>query len=182
VIVRRRKWSGPAVVLGFVGTLIGACNRSDDRMAVAFKPLDVGVAVPAYAVVGLDGDTIAIGGRGPVTVLNVWATWCESCREEMEGLDSLRREYTPRGARVVAISVDQGATEKVRRFAESNDLTITVAHDQAATINAMYNVVGVPTTFIIGPDGLLVWRHTGNVVSVMAEARAAMEQALALVR
>ncbi len=148
--------------------------------AGAFRPLDVGSAVPAYVVRALDGDTIRVGGAsaGVPTVLNVWATWCESCREEMASLDSLRRELGPKGLRVVAVSVDDSGIERVRRFAESNHLTTIVAHDPTATIERSYQVVGVPTTFIIDRTGTLLWRHTGNLTPVFAEAETAAVRAL----
>ena len=56
---------------------------------------------------------------------------------------------------------------------------MTVAHDPMSTINQTYEVVGVPTTFIVGNDGTLLWRHTGNVTDVMPDARATIEKALA---
>ena len=160
--------------------LAAACSKKPaGESAAAFKPLDVGATVPLYAARTLTGDTVHIGGSEPATVLNVWATWCTSCQEEMAALDSLRTEYQAKGLRVVAVSVDNGAIEKVRRFAESNHLGMTVAHDPLSTINQTYEVVGVPTTFIVGRDGKLLWRHTGNVTEVMADARATIEKALA---
>jgi len=148
--------------------------------AGAFRPLDVGSPVPAFAARALDGDTVRVGGpsAGIPTVLNVWATWCESCREEMAALDSLRREFASQGLRVVAVSVDNGGIERVRRFAESNHLTMVVAHDPGAVIEQSYQVVGVPTTFIIDRAGKLAWRHTGNVTPVLSEAEAAAIRAL----
>jgi peroxiredoxin len=163
--------------------VVAACTPSSGDStgdtAGTFRPLTVGTAVPAYAAPTLTGDSVHIGGNGPATVLNVWATWCTSCQEEMEALDSLKREFGPRGVRVVAVSVDQGDVEKVRRYAESNHLTMTVAHDPASTINRAFAVVGVPTTFVIGPTGNLVWRHTGNITEVLGEARAAIDTAIA---
>lgn len=158
-----------------------ACGKKDQASTnnAAFKPLDVGATVPTYAAVTLAGDTVHVGGSESPTVLNVWATWCTSCQEEMAALDSLRTQYGAKGLRVVAVSVDNGDIEKVRRFAESNHLGMTVAHDPASTINNSYEVVGVPTTFIIGRDGKLLWRHTGNVTEVMPEARSTIEKALA---
>ena len=159
---------------------LAACSQSKPKdEAKAFKPLDVGAAVPAYAALTLTGDTVHLGGVQAPTVLNVWATWCNSCQEEMAALDSLRTKYADKGLRVVAVSVDNGDIEKVRKFAESNHLGMTVAHDPASTINQSYEVVGVPTTFIIGRDGKLLWRHTGNVTEVMPEARATIEKAVA---
>jgi peroxiredoxin len=147
--------------------------------AAAFKPLDIGAPVPAYAAKTLSGDTVKIGGAQSPTVLNVWATWCVSCQEEMAALDSLRTENTATGLRVIAVSVDNGDIEKVRRFAETNHLGMTVAHDPMSTINSSYEVVGVPTTFVIGRDRKLLWRHTGNVTEVMTEARSAIAKAIA---
>jgi peroxiredoxin len=165
--------------LALVALTAGCSKTSAKESAAAFRPLDVGAAVPEYAARTLAGDTVHLGGTEPPTVLNVWATWCTSCQEEMAALDSLRTEYQAKGLRVVAVSVDNGGTEKVRRFAESNHLGMTVAHDPLSTINQTYEVVGVPTTFIVGRDGKLLWRHTGNVTEVMADARATIEKALA---
>jgi peroxiredoxin len=165
--------------LSLVATIAACSSKPANGSAAAFKPLDVGAAVPRYAARTLAGDTVRLGGNEPPTVLNVWATWCTSCQEEMAALDSLRTEYQARGLRVVAVSVDNGDIEKVRRFAQSNHLGMTVAHDPMSTINQTYEVVGVPTTFIVGRDGTLLWRHTGNVTEVMADARATIDKALA---
>jgi len=143
----------------------------------AFHPLDVGAAVPAYAAPTLAGDTVHVGGTEAPTVLNVWATWCASCQEEMAALDSLKNAYASHGVRVVAVSVDNGDIERVRRFAQTNKLEMTVAHDPANNISQSYAVMGVPTTFIIGKDGKLLWRHTGNISPVLNEARGVITKA-----
>jgi peroxiredoxin len=159
---------------------IQACEKEQRSDGAAFHPLDIGAVVPAYAVRSLSGDTIRMGGAGPPMVLNVWATWCTSCREEMSALDSLNREFGPRGARVVGVSVDEGSTDRVRRFAETNHLHFTLAHDSVGAIQQSYQIVGVPTTFVIGNDGRLLWRHTGNIEGreTFPEVRAAIEKAL----
>jgi peroxiredoxin len=153
------------------------CTKKQAEVA-AFRPLDVGAPVPAYTVRALNGDPVHVGGTEPPTVVNVWATWCTSCQEEMATLDSLRREFAARGVRVIAVSVDNGSNERVQRFADSNHLGMIVAHDPQARINRSYQVVGVPTTFVIGRDGELVWRHTGNVTDVVDEARSAIDKAI----
>lgn len=163
--------------------LVMACSADHSRAGdAAFRPLEVGAAVPAYAARTLAGDTVRVGAgadsAGAPTILNVWATWCTSCREEMAALDSLRRQYAARGVRVIAVSVDDGNDERVRRFADANHLEMTVAHDPNAAIEQSFQVVGVPTTFVIDGGGKLVWRHTGNVSDVMPEAEQAVAQAL----
>jgi peroxiredoxin len=167
-----------AAIAGLV-VAVAACSPKEQRAAsAAFVPLEVGAQVPAYTTTSLAGDTVTVGATGTTTVLNVWATWCESCREEMEALDSLRTEFSSRGARVIGVSVDLGDVEKVRRFAESNKLGFIVAHDPEGEIQKSYQVVGVPTTFVISRDGHLVWKHTGNIADNFAEARSAVLKAV----
>ena len=158
-----------------VATLaIVAQGCGSDEQVAAFRPLDVGAPVPMYAARTLGGDTVTVGGANAPTVLNVWATWCTSCQEEMAALDSIKREFESRGVRVIAVSVDDGSAERVRRFAETNRLQFTVAHDPAATIERSYQVVGVPTTFVVDGNGRLAWRHTGNIVDLIDELRNAV--------
>lgn len=171
-----------SLLLGAAALVLAGCAREGRRAAdtaAAFTPLGIGAAVPTYSAVTLTGDSVRVGGAEPATVLNVWATWCTSCQEEMAALDSLRARYAARGLRVVAVSVDNGDIEKVRRFAAVNKLGMTVAHDPMSTINSVYEVVGVPTTFVIDRRGNLAWRHTGNIGDVLPDARAAIEKALA---
>ena len=170
---KSRLWT----IAGLMAIGSSACEQKQSGGA-AFHPLDVGAVVPAYAIESLAGDTVHVGSSQQPTVLNVWATWCTSCREEMAALDSLNREFAARGARVVGVSVDEGSTNLVRRFAESNHLGFTIAHDRAGSIQQSYQLVGVPTTFVIGRDGRLLWRHTGNITDTFAETRAAVEKAV----
>jgi cytochrome c biogenesis protein CcmG, thiol:disulfide interchange protein DsbE len=137
-----------------------------------FRPLVVGEPAPAYEAPTLGGDTVRLGGRGPVTILNVWATWCTSCREEMADLEGLHRQFAPRGVRVIGVSVDGGDGARVRRFVEGERLTFTVAHDPEQRIQQLYQVVGVPETFVIGADGRLLWRRVGNIHPVVDSVRA----------
>lgn len=172
-----------AAALGVAAALAAACaNKADQPANAAFRPLGVGAAVPEYAVRSLAGDTVRLGGAEQPTVLNVWATWCTSCREEMASLDSLQREFGARGVRVVGVSVDQGDDARVQRFAASNRLAFTVAHDPAATIQQLYQVVGVPTTFVVGADGKLLWQHTGNISDSFDEVRGVVRRAVGAAR
>lgn len=166
-----------AALTVFVAT--AACGKTGSEGGAAFQPLSVGASVPGYAVATLAGDTVRVGGTEQPTVLNVWATWCVACQEEMAALDSLSREFKSRGVRVIGVSVDDGETERVRRFAATNHLGFTIAHDPAASIEQSYQVVGVPTTFVIGRDGKLLWKRTGNIVDVMSDVRQAVERSIA---
>jgi cytochrome c biogenesis protein CcmG, thiol:disulfide interchange protein DsbE len=153
-------------------------SASSAPAEAAFHPLRTGDTVPAYAAPTLAGDTVRVAAGGPLTLVNVWATWCTSCREEMADLEALHRDFGARGLRVVAVSVDEGDASRVRRFVEHEKLTMPIALDPAGRIQQLYSVVGVPETFLVGADGRLVWRQAGGLHDDPAAARAAVERAI----
>jgi uncharacterized protein (DUF1684 family)/thiol-disulfide isomerase/thioredoxin len=132
-----------------------------------------------YRATALSGAPVALGGAGgPLTLVNVWATWCTSCREEMQDLSAIHHDYAPRGLRVVAVSVDAGSETLVRRFVQREQLPFPVVHDQLGTIQKQYGIVGVPTSYLIGADGRLLWQQVGGVHGNLPAVRAEVEQAL----
>jgi cytochrome c biogenesis protein CcmG, thiol:disulfide interchange protein DsbE len=178
--------------------LLAACTRGDagaTRGAAetasadggAFQPLAIGEAVPAYAapvVGGGAGDSVrvatgdAAAAKGPLTLVNVWATWCTSCREEFADLERVHRDYRARGVRVVAVSVDESSDERVARFARTEGVTFTIAHDPEGRVQRLYQTVGVPETYLVSGDGRLLWRHGGALSEGAPEAREAIDRAL----
>ena len=140
----------------------------------AFQPLQLGDVVARYAVTTLAGNTARIAPGEPVTLLNVWATWCTSCREEMATLQSLHDEFARRGVRVLAVSVDGGGSdERVRRYVEAQHLTFPVAHDARGLVQERYRILGVPTTLLLDSAATLRWQHVGtisDVIPVLASA------------
>jgi len=92
--------------------------------------------------------------KGAPLLMNVWATWCDPCREEMPSLERLYREYRERGLRVVAISIDDGGqVDLINEFVSEHGLTFDVLHDPKSAIMRQYPVRGVPQTFLISRDG-----------------------------
>jgi peroxiredoxin len=163
---------------GVIGGTAVAERTSSDR----FRPLAVGDAAPAFSgevLVGAGvGDTVQLAASGQVTLVNIWATWCTSCKEEMADLQALFERYRQSGLRVVAVSVDQGSPAKVQRFAQAERLGFSVVHDPAGTIQASYGVVGVPETLLIDRAGVVRWKTAGNIHGALPAARAAIDAAL----
>ncbi len=173
---------GQTQVLLRTGTLTST-ERSASTNADQFTPLAVGDLAPAYGARvrhgAHSGDSVQVAEPGAVTLVNVWATWCTSCREEMADLDSLHRTYGPQGLRVLGVSVDQGNTDKVLRYVAREGLGFSVAHDPANRIQQVFSVVGVPETYLIDGSGRVVWKTAGNIHGALPAARAAIEHALA---
>src|SRR5690348_12573432 len=158
-----------------------ACSKQAESRGEAFRPLMVGDTKPAYRAVSLGGDTVRVGAGTPV-LLNVWATWCESCKEEMADLAALEKKYAPEHVKVVAVSVDNGDGTRVKRFAESEKLPFIVAHDPAGEVQHKFQAVGVPETYLVSGDGRLLWVRRGGLAGAGPEVEAGLDSAVIKLR
>jgi cytochrome c biogenesis protein CcmG, thiol:disulfide interchange protein DsbE len=140
--------------------LVVTCTPDVER----YRPLRAGEPAPAFAAPVLDGDTLRLAElRGQAVLLNIWATWCPPCRDEMPELQVLHDRYARRGLRVLGVSVDaRGAEAAVREFVRDHGITFTILHDPAESVARQFRTTGVPETFLIGPDGRLAHRWIGR--------------------
>jgi cytochrome c biogenesis protein CcmG, thiol:disulfide interchange protein DsbE len=127
--------------------------------------VEVGAPAPAYAAHTLTGDSVTLASlRGKPVLLNVWATWCHPCREEIPALERLHARYQPRGLQLVGVSVDAAGEEPaIRDFAREFRMTYPIWLDPDERVSSTFLLVGVPGTFLIGKDGKLLWRRQGPI-------------------
>ena len=119
----------------------------------------MGRRAPDYRVVNVaTGDSLGVrtGYDGYVTLVNIWATWCGPCKEEIPALDTLYRALKDRGFRIAAVSIDTQDSTAVRTFLDEFDVAFDVLHDQSRTIEQIYQTTGVPESFLIDRDGKIV--------------------------
>jgi cytochrome c biogenesis protein CcmG/thiol:disulfide interchange protein DsbE len=152
----RQQWS---VVLGIVllfgVTIAAAMYFLGDELF----PVAVGMKAPRMegaTIVGPKRVKTLADYKGKVVLLNVWATWCEPCREEMPSMEQLYREFGPHGLEIVALSVDEpGMEENIRAFAKELGLTFEILYDPEKVTANRYQVAGYPESFIIGREGTI---------------------------
>ena len=152
----------------------GETRSAAPGKAAAFRPLGPGDAAPRYSAATVGGDSITVGDSGAVTLVNVWATWCTTCKEEFADLEAVHRAFAPKGLRVVAVSVDHGSTAKVASFAKKLGGTFTIAHDPESRIVSEWRLVGVPETFLLDARGRVLWKQQGALEAGAAELRRAL--------
>ena len=101
--------------------------------------------------------------RGRVVLLNLWATWCEPCRVEMPSLERLSRKLGGGGSgfAVVAVSIDEDGDSVVAAFARNLGLTFDILHDQSGAMKQTYQATGVPESWLISPDGVIIKKVIG---------------------
>ena len=125
----------------------------------------------------LKGNEISLASlHGKVVFLNIWATWCAPCREEMPSIESLYNDFkADKDFVVLAVSQDtDGAT--VGPFVEQNHFQFTVLLDPRNEVGERYDVNGIPETFIIGRDGRIVAHHVGPYDWSNADIREALQE------
>lgn len=99
---------------------------------------------------------------GKVVLLNVWATWCAPCREEMPALDRLQQKLGGPGFEVLALSIDSAGAPAVKRFYEDMGVrSLAIYIDSTMRATATLAAVGVPTTLLIDRQGREIGRRTG---------------------
>jgi peroxiredoxin len=108
-----------------------------------------------FTLVDLAGKTWTLRDlRGKVVLVNFWATWCQPCRKEMPDLEALYKRFKSQGLVVLAISDDD--PDKVRRFAAQQQFTYSVMLDPGSKVNKLFEVEGIPKSFVYDRGGALV--------------------------
>jgi len=160
----RGQW---AVVLGVVVALALGAWAATRLLGDELFPVAVGSEAPDFRAQVVQATVPPRGGspavrsladyEGQVVLVNIWATWCGPCREEIPSLQALYRDFAPRGFKILAVSVDEGAgaAPKVRDFMRQFGVTFDVLHDPDGSIQKTYQTTGVPENFVIGADGVV---------------------------
>jgi len=180
--IRGRRW--PWLAWGLLIVAQSSPARADPPMMSLLKLRDlVGypsrTTPPHFGGRTIDARQISLTDlRGKVVLVNFWASWCLECRPEMPVLESLHREVASQGLVIVGVNVRENR-ETVSRYAKQLGLTFPLVLDPDGKINALYGVVGLPTTFLVGRDGRAVAFAVGPREWGSAPARALFNALLA---
>jgi cytochrome c biogenesis protein CcmG/thiol:disulfide interchange protein DsbE len=125
-------------------------------------PLQLGQPAPDFTFPDLDGKEISLSEfRGKVVLVNIWATWCPPCRDEMPSMQKLYEKFKGRDFEILAVSIDADGREAVAPFIQQMNLTFPALLDPNEKIRSLYAITGVPESFIIDKNGILVDRVIG---------------------
>ena len=147
------------VLIGVLILLQGKDSFLNLSNQARLKP---GLPVPNFAFPGLDGKIISLNDyKGKVVFLNIWATWCGPCREEMPSMEKLYNELRAQDFEILAVSIDATGARDVAPFVKEYNLSFPTLLDPKGTIQTLYGTTGVPESFIIDKDGALVQKIIG---------------------
>jgi peroxiredoxin len=124
-----------------------------------------GELIPDFNLPTLDGRKVRLSDlRGSPVLINFWATWCGPCKQEMPLLVEQYNWNKGKGLRVLAI--DTLANDNVadmRAFAKQFRMNFDVLVDETDAVAGGWQVMGLPTTFFVTPDGLVAKVHIGQL-------------------
>lgn len=124
----------------------------------------VGVLAPDFTFPDLNGKRVRLfDHRGKVVLINIWATWCAPCREEMPSMEKLYNRFKGEDFEILAVSIDSTGQKAVAPFMHELNLTFPALLDPEAKIRGLYGVTGVPESFIVDKKGIVVEKVIGAV-------------------
>lgn len=164
----RRQW----IIVGGIVAVLAALVAVGWTARARFLPVDVGSPAPQVRATDVrDAKPVQLSSlRGQVVLLNVWATWCGPCRQEMPSMQRLYDQLQPRGLRIVAVSVDAAPGKldpdgrpggDVIGFAREYGLTFDIWQDPGNAVGRDYRTTGVPESFLVDRNGRIVKKVIG---------------------
>ncbi len=122
-------------------------------------PAEVNYPAPELNLTTLEGEAVSLSDyKGMVVLVNLWATWCPPCREEMPTLQAFYEEYKDDG--FVLLGIDQGETaEQVAPFVQEFGLTFPVWLDMSSEAGVVFKTMNLPSSYVIDRNGQvrLMW-------------------------
>jgi len=164
---KKKAWVLYAAVAVAAGLVVLMAWVNQDRL----NPAVVGGPAPDFSTYDLQGVPNTLDDyRGKVVLLNIWATWCTPCKEEMPSMQRLHEQILDEDFQVLAVSIDRPPGDhdqtnpldgKLRAFADSLGLTFTILHDPSGEISETYQTTGVPESFVVDREGIILKKISG---------------------
>jgi len=140
-----------------------------------------GKPAPDFSLTTLDGKTVTLSEqKGSVVLLDFWATWCGPCVAALPHVQKIaaNKELAEKGLKVWAVNVRE-KNDTIQKFIDQNKYTFGVPIDASGDVLKSYFVSGIPTTIVVGKDGVIAKTFVGfNGEEGAKKLDAAIEEAL----
>ncbi len=120
-----------------------------------------GMALPDLTGFGLTGTLPDL--KGKVVVLDFWASWCGPCKASFPTLEALHKAYSARGVVVLGVNLDK-TTEPMQAFLKEHSASFPIVQDRGHKLITVAAVKAMPTTVIVGKNGLIHAIHSGFTI------------------
>ena len=124
--------------------------------------LETGSPAPDFQLPGTQGTVMLSKVTGSVVYVDFWASWCGPCKQSIPWMNAMQDKYRSQGLQIIGVNVD-GKSEDARKFLAQTPAHFTVAFDPKGVAPRQYGVKGMPTSFLIGRDGKIIFKHLGFI-------------------
>jgi peroxiredoxin len=171
------------LLLAGIGMIIFRLTASDVGLFHArtgeSPTVAAGRMAPDFKLTTLDGKPASLTAlRGKVVFLNLWATWCPPCREEMPSIQTLYQQFQSAPDFVVLAVSEDSNPAQVANYVKQHKFGFEVLLDPRNSVGEAYDVSGLPESFVIGRDGRIVAHHVGPYDWANHDIREALEDLL----
>lgn len=143
-----------------------------DPRSVQLYPAQRKAKARDFEVTLVNGEKFSLSEhRGKVVILNIWATWCAPCREEVPDFVDLYKKYKDKGLVILGVSVDKQGESVVKPFMEKYDVNYPVVIDRGTIMDKYGPTMSIPTTYVIGREGYLQYFAVGALTNKELEPR-----------
>jgi peroxiredoxin len=150
-----------AVVFALV--LVSLLQNDSALEPVKLTPTATGIPAPDFTFPDLNGRNISLSDyKGKVVLVNIWATWCPPCVYEMPSMQKLYKEFKGENFEILAVSIDTAGSDIVAPFMKKYKLTFPALTDPKGTIKTLYGATGVPESYIIDKQGIIIGKIIGG--------------------
>jgi thiol-disulfide isomerase/thioredoxin len=136
------------------------------------------VSLLAVTAVKADESTLALSDyRGKVVVVDFWASWCVPCRRSFPWLIEMQEKYGQEGLVVIGVNMDADAAD-AESFLRDYPVNFRIVKDPDGVLAREYDVIAMPSSYVIGRDGETATRHLGFKVARQQEYEETLTQLL----
>ena len=138
-------------------------QRSARAGAKGEKKGGVGAPMPSVVVRALEGQRkIDLGTlHGKVVLVDIWASWCAPCMEEMPLLDEMATRLRKKGVEIIAVSVDEDRQNAQTFLSSRAKWSLTVAHDPKGKLPEVLQPSKMPTSYVVDAEGIIRYVNEG---------------------
>ena len=149
------------VLIFVLCVFVNATSIADEQARTIYE-LENKSAAPDFTLKDVDGKTHKLSDyRGKVVMINFWATWCPPCRYELPSMQRAYEKLKRTDVEFLAINLGEDA-DTIFTFTADYPVTFPLLMDLDSSVSNMYPVIGLPTTYFVNPEGVLVYRAIGS--------------------
>jgi thiol-disulfide isomerase/thioredoxin len=155
---------------------LSGCSKQQSGTSAQKKGVVESKPAPDVTLKSISGESLTLSSlKGKVVLLNFWATWCPPCREEIPSMMKLNSFMAGKPFQMLAVSIDEGGKKAVEDFFAESRFSLPAYLDPETAAAKVYGITGVPETFVIDKQGIVVKKVIGPMDWNSPEAVAFLE-------